>query len=69
MFSPRSSRAKLIATNACKGAADIKTELALLNDRLSKNQKRIDLTQQVANLAKLGVPKLNGPIIPVTRAA
>ncbi len=49
--------------------ADLKTELAQLNDQLSRNQKRINLTQQVANLAKVGVPRLNGPIIPVNTAA
>lgn len=49
--------------------ADLKTELALLADRKAKNQQRLDLSSQVSNLAKLGVPKLSGPIIPVAHAA
>jgi hypothetical protein len=45
--------------------AAARTKLAELNQKVSLNNKRILLKGEVANLAKIGVPKLNGPIIPV----
>ena len=45
--------------------ADVRTELARLNERIQRQDKRVGLSKQVANLQKLGVPSLNGPIVPV----
>jgi len=47
----------------------LRTELARENEKIARNDRRIGLTQQVSNLAKIGVPKLNGPIRPVVPAA
>ncbi len=42
---------------------DAQTELALMRDRIAKNQQRTDLSGQLTNLKTLGVPALNAPIL------
>lgn len=50
-----------LRTTLPEGASEgsLQTELGQLRERLSKNQKRVDLSAQVKNLAAMGVPKLN----------
>ncbi len=43
--------------------SSMKTELALLRDRIAKNQQRTDLSGQLVNLKARGVPALNAPIL------
>lgn len=49
--------------------AEAKTQLALLNQRVSNQTKREQLTQQSYNLSKMGVPNLSAPLIPLNPLA
>lgn len=42
--------------------SDLRNELSQLQERMGRNEKRINLTTQVQNLAKLGVPNLSTPV-------